>query len=129
MLSWFQTIAVALKRARSPIAWAAVTYLLGVAAGAAMVHTGNAFALRYRDQLVGTALRGDPAMLALNHGLPLRAALLDFTGNLVRGAVPSTIMGLAVALPLPLLAYRGWVGGIVSVDGEHHSRLRRGGER
>jgi len=72
---------------------------------------------------------GDPATVASNRGLPLRAAFFDFTGNLGRGAVPSTIMGLAVALPFPQAAYRGWVGGIVSVDGEHKSRLRHWHER
>ena len=34
------------------------------------------------------------------------------------------MMGLAVVMPFPLAAYRGWVGGIVSVDGQHESRLR-----
>jgi hypothetical protein len=33
-------------------------------------------------------------------------------------------MGLGVVLPYPVAAYRGWVGGIVSVDGQHRSRLR-----
>jgi hypothetical protein len=38
-------------------------------------------------------------------------------------------MGLAVALPFPQAAYRGWIGGLVSVDGEHKSRLRHWRER
>jgi hypothetical protein len=33
-------------------------------------------------------------------------------------------MGLPVAPLFPFAAYRGWVGGIVSVDGRHESRLR-----
>ena len=104
-------------------------YLIGLVAGAAMVHTGNAFSLKYRDNLVGTAMATDPAAVALNRGFPLRAALIDFAGNLGLGAVPSTVMGLGVALPFPLAAYRGWIGGIVSVDGEHNSRLRVSRER
>ena len=94
-----------------------------------MVHAGNGFALRYRDGLVGRALKSDPAMLSMEHGHPLRAATADFAGNLCLGAAPSTVMGLSVIMPFPLVAYRGWVGGIVSVDGEHASRLRDGRER
>jgi hypothetical protein len=51
------------------------------------------------------------------------AALFDFVGNLGRGAVPYTIMGLGVVFPLPLVVYQGWVGGIVSIDGHHASRF------
>jgi hypothetical protein len=122
-------LASALRRARGPVVWIGLTYLLGVVAGTVMVHSGDAFALRYRDDLVGTALTTDQAAIALAHGLPLRAALVDFAGNLGLGAVPSTIMGLAVVLPFPLAAYRGWVGGIVSVDSRHESRLRPPHER
>ena len=129
MNHWLLASIAALRRATRPISWMAATYLLGLAAGAAMVHTDNAFALRYRDDLVGTAVATDPAAVALNHGLPLRAALLDFAGNLGMGAIPSTVMGLAVAPPFPWAAYRGWIGGIVSVDGDHRSRLRPGRER
>ncbi len=118
------TIFVALRRARLPILWILLTYMLGVVAGAVMVHAHNAFALRYGDSLVARAFASDPAAVALKRHLPLRAALFDFAGNLGLGAVPSTIMGLAVAPPFPLAAYRGWVGGIVSVDGRHESRLR-----
>ena len=35
--------------------------------------------------------------------------------------------GLAVVGPSPIAAYRGWVGGIVSVDAQHRSRLRQPG--
>jgi hypothetical protein len=83
-----------------------------------MVHTHSHFALCYRDHLVGRAQTTDPAAVASNRGRPLRAAFFDFAGNLGRGAVPSTMMGLAVALPFPQAAYRGWVGGIISVDGD-----------
>lgn len=117
-------ILLALRRARAPILWIWLTYTLGVVAGAVMVHAHNGFALRYRDNLVARALASDPAAVALDRGLPLRAALLDFAGNLGLGAVPSTFMGLAVAPPFPWAAWRGWIGGIVSVDGRHESRLK-----
>ena len=90
-----------------------------------MVHTHGEFALSYRDKLVGRAQASDPSAVALNHGFPVRAAFLDFGANLGLGAASSTVMGLAVVMPFPWAAFRGWVGGIVSVDGEHKSRLRR----
>lgn len=123
MKTFLLRIPQAIRRARLPILWMAITYALGVATGALMVHTQTHFALSYRDRLVGRAQKTDPAAVASNRGLPLRAAFFDFAGNLAQGAVPSTMMGLAVALPFPLAAFRGWVGGIVSVDGDHKSRL------
>lgn len=39
------------------------------------------------------------------------------------GAVPETVTGLTIISPYGFAAYRGWVGGIVSVDREHQSRL------
>ena len=35
--------------------------------------------------------------------------------------------GLAIVGPVPIAAYRGWVGGVVSVDGQHVSRLSQPG--
>lgn len=125
----FRAVADALRRAKEPIVWMAVAYLLGLLAGGITVHTGNAFALRHRDDLVGTALRTDSAAVALKHGFPVRAAFFDFAGNLTLGAMPSTVMGLSVVMPFPWAAYRGWIGGIVSVDGDHRSRLWERGER
>jgi uncharacterized membrane protein SpoIIM required for sporulation len=37
--------------------------------------------------------------------------------------VPNTLGGLGVVFPYPLVAFRGWVGGIVSVNDAHVSRL------
>lgn len=88
-----------------------------------MVHQGNSFALNYRDRLVGDAARHDPAAIANNEGNSIRAALLDFAGNLVMGAIPKTIAGGSIVLPYPLVLYQGWIGGIVSVRGDHTSRL------
>jgi hypothetical protein len=88
-----------------------------------MAHAGNGFALRRRDDIVGRA-GATSTVAALRNGLPIRAALFDFAGNLGLGAAPTTIMGLAPPIPFPWAAYRGWVGGIVSVDGRHESRFR-----
>jgi hypothetical protein len=118
------TIRAALLRARTPIAWVALTYLLSVLAGAFMVHSGNTFALGRRDEIVNHEYNTGAASGALRSGFPVRAALVDFAQNLGLGAVPSTVMGLGVVMPFPLCAYRGWVGGIVSVDEQHRSRLR-----
>lgn len=48
--------------------------------------------------------------------------LLDFAGN-VFAAVIASVLGLGVVLSYPSVAYRGWIGGIVSVDSAHVSRL------
>lgn len=88
-----------------------------------MVHTGNEFALTYGDGLVARAHASDPAAIALQKGDRMNAALLDFGRNLVLGAAPATASGLAVVTAYPIVAYRGWVGGIVSVDRRHVSRL------
>ena len=65
----------------------------------------------------------------MSHGMRWRAALTDSASNLILGAVPSTVMGLSIVVPFPWVAFRGWVGGIVSVDGQHVSRLRDSRER
>lgn len=93
-----------------------------------MVHTGNPFALAYRDGLVSNANASDPASVALQKDERWKAALFDFGENLLLGAVPKTVAGLSVILPYPLVAFQGWVGGIVSVDNAHVSRLANPGE-
>jgi uncharacterized membrane protein SpoIIM required for sporulation len=123
MNAFLFSIWTALRRARAPILWIGLMYLAGLVAGAGMVHLHNGFALAYRDKLVGRAMASDPAALASERGFPVRAALWDFAGNLGRGALPSTVMGLAVVLPFPQAAFRGWVGGVVSVNDQHRSRL------
>jgi len=113
----------ALSRARMGILTVALTYMLSVALGIVMAHRGNEFALSFRDRLVARAHRSDPAAVAYQQGKRFRAAFLDFSRNLFLGAIPQTAGGLAVVLPYPVAAYRGWVGGIVSVDSRHNSRL------
>jgi hypothetical protein len=123
MQDFVSSVKRAVVRAKAPVAWMALTYALGVAAGAVMVHQHNSFALGFRDRLVGHAVETSPILLNLEKGFPVRAALLDFGANLGLGAAPSTMMGLSVAMPFPLAAFRGWVGGVVSVDDAHQSRL------
>lgn len=101
----------------------ALTYFLFVFLGILLTHTGSAFALEERDQLLQQARRQDPAMIADSQGDTLRAALLDFGSNLLLGALPKTISGVAVITAYPLVAFQGWIGGIVSVRDDHSSRL------
>jgi hypothetical protein len=56
----------------------------------------------------------------------VKAALLDTAGN-VEAALITSVTGLAVVVPVPIAAFRGWVGGIVSVDAQHRSRLGQPG--
>jgi hypothetical protein len=120
---WARQVGIAVFRARDPLVWVALAYAVGVSAGVIAVHAGSPFALRERDRIVGHAVEHGAPSQALARGKRVSAALFDFVGNLGRGAVPYTIMGLGVLIPLPLLVYQGWVGGIVSVDGHHASRF------
>jgi hypothetical protein len=116
-------IRTALRAARAPIGIMTATYLLSVGTGAVMVHSDNAFALAFRDSLVARAHRADPSARADDAGHHLQAATLDFSRNLGLAAIPETIGGLLLVVPVAMGAYRGWVGGIVSVDAHHRSRL------
>jgi len=117
-----------MRRARDPLAWVAIAYAVGIFAGIVGVHAGHPFSLRERDRIVGHAVAHDAPSLALAHGERISAVVFDFAGNLGKGAVPYTVMGLGVVFPLPFLVYQGWVGGIVSVDGHHRSRFGSPGE-
>lgn len=112
----------AIRRSRVAILTIAATYAVSIVVGVVMVSSGNGFALDRRDQIVGAA-QSSGSLVALRAGEPVRAALLDFASNLVLGGVTSTILGIAVVGVYPIVAYRGWVGGIVSVDSRHQSRL------
>jgi hypothetical protein len=122
-------IAGALGRARGPILAITCVHVLSVTVGAIMVHAGNEAALRFGDRLVERAHATDPASLALAGGHRVQAAAWDFSRNLLLAAVPATVGGLAIVVPYLTTAYRGWVGGIVSVDRTHASRLRDPRER
>ena len=118
----FGSIRQAFWRARLPILTVGLVYAVSVAVGIAMVDTGNQFALNTRDNVVSGA-QNSSVLTAYDSGDRLGAAFLDFGSNLLLGGVPQTVSGLGVVFPYPLAAYRGWIGGIVSVDGNHVSRL------
>src|SRR6185436_17203892 len=80
------------------------------------------YALERRDAIVTAAQKSD-TLVAYRSGDGVRAALLDFAANLGLGGITSTVLGITVVGAYPMFVYRGWVGGIVSVDGKHQSRL------
>jgi hypothetical protein len=112
----------AVLRARTPILTIALTQLICFCIGTAMVHSGSAFALESRDRLVTHGEVHDPAAIAFQQGKRTKAALIEFGRDVLR-TVAKTLEGLTVVVPYPLAAYRGWYGGIVSVDSNHTSRI------
>ncbi len=123
MANFVTSVFQAIRRARLSILTIATTYAISLIVGIVMVHAGSPFALQSRDQLVNQASQQDPAAHATGRGNSLQAALWDFTGNLFVGAVPKTVSGFAVIFPYTLVAYQGWVGGIVSVNADRASRF------
>lgn len=123
--SLIQRLAAALVRARAPIALVALAHVCPLVLGGVLATAGNSFALNQRDAIVAAAQRSD-TIIAYKQNDRLKAALLDFEGN-AQAAFITSITGLSVVGPLPIAAYRGWVGGIVSVDAQHVSRLSRPG--
>lgn len=112
----------ALNRARFAILTMAAANLLGVAVGAVMVHSGNRFALDSMDRLVTQAHETSPILSALHQGNRGTAAALDAGGNLFV-AVATSLAGYWAPGPYPIALHRGWIGGIVSVDRKHRTRL------
>ena len=99
----------------------AAANLFGVAAGIIGVHVGFQPMLRLRDRIVSQA-QSSVVLRANRGGNPVAAACLDFAGNLF-AATATAAAGWWAPAPLPVAVYRGWVGGIVSVDGNHQSRF------
>ena len=113
----------AASRARLAILTVACAYTISILVGIVMVNNGNAFALSYRDKLVGDAVKKDAVMNANLRNQKPKATMLDFAGNLVIGSIPKAVMGFGIVFPYPFIAYQGWIGGIVSVRSDHSSRL------
>lgn len=101
----------------------ALVHTLAVAGGAIAVHAGYGPALAYRDRLVTRARAADPVSLAFQRGENLRAGLVE-AARTQGVCVAVAVTGLTVVFPYALSAYRGVVGGVVSVDDHHASRLR-----
>lgn len=102
----------------------ALTYGLSVLAGLLMVHSGNRYALDFRDSLVGKAQHDSVILRQLHRGNSAAAAGMDAAGN-AAGALLSLVAGYGIVSGYGVAAYRGWIGGIVSVDAVYRSRLAR----
>jgi hypothetical protein len=89
-----------------------------------MVHKGNSFAISYRDKIVGKALTTDSASINYQKGKYFSAALRDFSGNLLYGAIPQTFLGFGIVIPYFTVSKQGWIAGIVSINSEHKSRFK-----
>jgi hypothetical protein len=101
-----------------------ILYCIACTTGIIMSHLGNEIALSQRDKIVGNAVKSDASSLDYQSGNNYSAALHDCAGNIIYAAVPQTVLGLGIIVPYFTVAYQGWVGGIVSVDGSHKSRFR-----
>jgi len=110
-------------RARLGVLLIGCAYGIGLVVGAASVHLGHPWSLAYRDRIVSSAQASSPILRYLNEGHPIAAAALDFAGNLM-GATLTACAGWWAPAPFPLAIYRGWIGGIVSVNRSHRSRFR-----
>ena len=119
-----RSVFAALKRCRMQIFLVFAAYIISVMVGIIMAQYGTKIALTYRDKIVGLSLETDKASINYQKGNSFTAALYDFKGNLLYGAIPQTMMGFSIIIPCFTVIKQGWVGGIVSVDGEHKSRFR-----
>ncbi len=120
----FMKISTSLNRCKVYIISVFAVYCISCSIGIIMVQTDNNFALVQRDKIVGTAVRTDKASLNYQKGNNLNAALYDFTGNFLWGA-EQTFLGLGIVIPYFTVSYQGWVGGLVSVNNLHKSRLKK----
>ena len=112
----------AVRRARVGILTVAVAYLASAVVGMIIVSTGSDFALQHRDRIVSRTQQTSPILESLRKHRPAIAAAMDFAANLA-GGTASTLAGYWAPGVYLIAIYRGWVGGIVSVDRQHQSRL------
>jgi hypothetical protein len=118
----FRRTRLAVHRAASGIRAIAIVTVIGTVTGMLMVHAGNRFAVGHADKIVAKAHASSPITRAYREKRLVTAAALDFAGNLTAG----TATMLAGYYPPPvyaIVAYRAWIGGIVSLDRSHGSRL------
>ena len=118
------SVVSALVRCRKYALSILTTYFAACVVGIFMVHAGNGFALSMRDKIVRAAMTTDKAAINDRLGNNFAAAVDDCAGNIIYAAVPQTIIGLGIVFPYCTVAYQGWIGGIVSVNGSHESRFR-----
>lgn len=115
-------IVLAIRWPQYAILLSAATYSISALIGIAMVTAGVPFAVQQRDAIVGSA-QGSVVISAYDRDDRVQAVVSDFGMNLLLGAGTSSIVDFTIIGPFPIAAYRGWVGGIVSIDGAHTSRF------
>jgi len=123
MRTLFTSILISLERCKKWIFTIFIIYWITCLTGIILVHNENSFSLSYRDRIVGNALKNDRASIHFHSGNRFRAALIDCKGNLYSSFIQS-FLGLSVVLPYFTVSYQGWIGGIVSVNNKHKSRLK-----
>jgi hypothetical protein len=119
----FNSILSSFKRCKKCILSIFIVYCFSCFVGIMMVHNGNDFALKQRDKIVNHAIQENVASINYQSGNRFKAAAYDFLGNL-SVSIPQTFLGLTIVFPYLTVSYQGWVGGIVSVDHQHNSRLK-----
>jgi uncharacterized membrane protein SpoIIM required for sporulation len=124
MVILISKVSDAVKRCKVFVLTVFIAYCLSCMTGIIMSHNGNQFAVSSRDNIVGKAMKSDKASLNYQEGKNFSAAMNDFMGNLLFGAVPQTLMGFGIVIPYFFVLKQGWVGGIVSIDSEHKSRFK-----
>jgi hypothetical protein len=119
----FAHVQRAIHRARLGVLLMGCAYAIGLIVGMVSVHLGHQRSLAFRDRIVSKAQASSSILRYSSEGHPIAAAALDFGGNLL-GATLTAGAGWYAPAPFPLAIYRGWIGGIVSVDRNHRSRFR-----
>ena len=123
MKKFFTPLSLSIRHCKKWILTIFFIYCFSCLTGIIMVHSGNSFALTYSDHIVGRANSNDKASINYLKGNRVKAVLIDFSGNLFIGSVTQTFLGLGIIFPFLTTAYQGWIGGIVSVNRLHQSRL------
>ena len=100
-----------------------LVYIISCTIGSVMVHLNSSFALSIRDKIVEKAVSNDKAAINYNSGNNFKAAIIDFSGNLFLSSTVQTAMGIGIGIPYCTAFFQGWIGGIVTVDGNHKSRF------
>jgi hypothetical protein len=119
----FSRVLHAVHRARLAVFLMSCAYAIGLIVGLVAVHTGHQWTLTVRDRIVSKAQASSPILRHYKEGQRMAAGALDCADNLI-GATATAAAGWWAPAPFPIAIYRGWVGGIVSVDNKHRSRFR-----
>jgi len=119
----FARVRLAIRRTRLGVLLMGCAYAIGLIVGIVSVHMGHQPTLAFRDRIVSKAQASSPILHYSSEGHPIVAAGLDCVGNLM-GATATAAAGWWAPAPFPVAIYRGWIGGIVSVDSKHRSRFR-----